>query len=78
MRLREALTRQGKIMAIKLCRELHPGMGLAEAKQKVERLESSVPQATPSPTVTSTGCLSVLMALILVAGYCVQAYFAAP
>ena len=55
IRLREALTQRGKIMAIKLCRELYPGMGLAEAKQKVEGLESSVPRATPSPTVTSTG-----------------------
>lgn len=65
-RIRETLLSRGKIMAVKLCRDLHPGMGLADAKAIVDRLEAEQPGTTVRPT--SVGCLSILVALALAAG----------
>ncbi len=55
------LLRQGKkIQAIKEYREATPGVGLAEAKQYVERIEAATPGLPKS-----TGCLSVLTVILV-------------
>ena len=66
-RLTQALLTQGKIAAIKLCRELYPDLGLAEAKARVDRLEANLP-AGSGPRVGGGGCLLVVAALLLAAG----------
>ena len=45
-RLRQTLLSQGKIAAVKLCRKLHPGISLAEAKGRVDQVEAGLPQGT--------------------------------
>ena len=73
-RILQALQIQGKIAAIKLCRELHPEMGLAVAKEYVERLETTLPATSRAP-VSGSGCLLLLAALLpLAAGYGLAAF----
>ena len=62
-RIVQALLTQGKIAAIKLARELHPGLSLSEAKALVDRLEANLPAA--SRPRTGGGCLLLLAALLL-------------
>jgi ribosomal protein L7/L12 len=40
-RVLQVLREEGKIAAIKLYREIHEGIGLAEAKQAIDRLEAA-------------------------------------
>jgi ribosomal protein L7/L12 len=62
--IRQTLEADGKIAAIKLCREQHAGMGLAEAKAYVERLEAAM-QPTGGKPRAKVGCSSVLVGLLL-------------
>ena len=64
--LRKIYKENGKIAAIKLCRELKPGMGLAEAKQNVESLEARTPGLVASAP-GGQGCMQVLLAVPLAA-----------
>ena len=72
--VKEALLRGGKIAAIKLYREHNPGVGLADAKRYVERIEANLPPgAMPK---SSQGCMSAvvlcgLIAAVTVAGVAV-------
>ena len=63
-RILQTLQIQGKIPAIKLCRELHPGMDLAEAKARVDALEAKLPATSPLRT-GGAGCLLVCALLAL-------------
>ena len=65
-RVVQALLTQGKIAAIKLCRELHPGIDLAEAKHRVDALEVNLP-ATSRPPAGGVGCLLLATALLTLA-----------
>jgi ribosomal protein L7/L12 len=69
--VRRTLTEKGKIAAIKFYRDRKPGVGLAEAKNYVERLEAAmapVPGARSKPA----GCLGLLVAVIVGLGlFCV-------
>ena len=65
-RVIQALLTQGKIAAIKLYRELHPGTDLAEAKRRVDGLEANLPAASRPPTAGG-GCLLLLAALLTLA-----------
>lgn len=59
--LTQVLLSQGKINAIKLCRELRPGLGLAEAKQHVDRLQAALPEVLRQRTGGGgAGCLLLL------------------
>jgi ribosomal protein L7/L12 len=57
--LKQTLTGQGKIAAIKLYRDCNPGVGLAEAKEYIERLEATLPPGTVSKS--AKGCTSILL-----------------
>lgn len=58
--IKDSLSREGKIPAIKLYREHNPRAGLAEAKQYVERVEAGLPQgATAKPT--PQGCSPIVL-----------------
>ena len=74
-RLLQALLGPGKIAAVKLCRDLHPGLGLAEAKARVDRLEANLPAGT-ARSGGGAGCLLAALALLtLAAGYAGHALF---
>lgn len=60
--VRQALLAQGKIAAIKLYRQGKPGLGLAEAKVFVDRIEADLPPGQRK----AQGCLGLVL-LILVA-----------
>lgn len=55
--IKRVLVEEGKIPAIKLCREYH-GFGLADAKAYVEKLEGTLPAGSKPK---AAGCASVLM-----------------
>jgi ribosomal protein L7/L12 len=57
--IKQTLTGQGKIAAIKLYRECNPNAGLAEAKEYIERLEASLPPGTGAKS--TKGCMSILL-----------------
>jgi ribosomal protein L7/L12 len=61
-RVRQVLVEKGKIAAIKLYRESKPGLGLAEAKVLVDRIEAELPPGQRK----AQGCLGLVL-LILVA-----------
>ena len=61
-RIRQVLIENGKIAAIKFYRESKPGLGLAEAKVFVDRIEAELPPGQRKPQ----GCLGLVL-LILVA-----------
>jgi len=63
--VRRTLLEKGKIAAIKLYRERKSGIGLAEAKQYVDRLESATP-AGQRPRSKSAGCLGLFVAVIVI------------
>ena len=65
-RIVQALLTQGKIAAVKLSRELHPGTDLAEAKRRVDALEANLPAASRPPT-GGAGCLLLLAAFLALA-----------
>jgi hypothetical protein len=67
--IKEAIFRGQKITAIKLYREA-TGLGLAEAKDAVERLEAELRSSSPMEfkKVESRGCLGLVLILIVVAG----------
>lgn len=60
--VRQVLIEKGKIAAIKLYRESKPGLGLAEAKVFVDRMEAELPPGQRK----AQGCLGLVL-LILVA-----------
>ena len=62
--VRRTLAEKGKIAAIKLYRNRKPGVGLAEAKNHVDRIEA---QMAPVPGARSkpAGCLGLLVAVIV-------------
>ncbi len=64
--IRKTYTERGKIAAIKHCRELKAGMGLAEAKQYVEGLEAKTPGLVASAP-GGQGCMQVLVGVPLTA-----------
>ena len=61
--VRRTLFEKGKIAAIKLYRKRKSGIGLAEAKQYVDRIESATP-ASGRPRSRSAGCLGLFVAVI--------------
>ena len=61
-RIKQALLGGGKIAAIKLCRELTPGMSLADAKESVDRLQAELPDHLRRRT-GGAGCLLLFLAL---------------
>ncbi len=63
--VRQTLLEKGKIAAIKLYRERKPGIGLAEAKDQVERIEAAAPPGL-RPRSKSAGCLGILGGVIVV------------
>ena len=65
--VRQALLEKGKIAAIKLYRERKKGIGLAEAKVQVERIEAATPPDL-RPRSKPAGCLGLLAATIVVVG----------
>jgi len=67
--IKEALFRGEKIRAIKLHREA-TGSGLAEAKNEVEKLQSSLRASAPEKFTAASsssgkGCLGVIVILII-------------
>ena len=66
-RIKQVLLSGGKIAAIQLCRELTPGLGLADAKRHVDGLQAGLPEALRQRT-GGAGCLGVILGLALVAG----------
>ncbi len=67
--IKEDLFHGRKIDAIKLYRE-YTNVGLAEAKQAVEKIEAELGSSTPgksAPPVKGKGCLAVLVLMILFA-----------
>ncbi len=70
-RILQTLLGQGKIAAIKLCRELHPGMDLTAAKQRVDRLEATLPPQTRP----AGSCLLLVIALLILAARCGASVF---
>ena len=64
--IRKTYSERGKIAAIKHCRELKAGMGLAEAKQHVESLEAKTPGLAASAP-GGQGCMQVLLGIPLAA-----------
>jgi hypothetical protein len=71
--IRGMLALGNKIAAIKLYRELHPGMGLAEAKEAIDALErrdattaAGDPSNRPSPTQKQGLSPGALLALVVV------------
>ena len=73
--IKEAIFRGEKISAIKLYREA-TGLGLAEAKEAVERLEAGLRSSSPFDfrKEQSRGCLGIVLILFVLAGGIV--YFA--
>lgn len=68
--VRRTLIEQGKIAAIKLYRERTPGIGLAVAKDLVERIEATLPPGVKARS-KSAGCLGLLLAVLAGAAlYC--------
>ena len=67
--IKEAILSGRKIDAIKLYREA-TDVGLAEAKEAVERLETELRSSTPAEPKKpeSRGCLGVVIVLIILAG----------
>ena len=59
-KLTEALLAGRKIEAIKQCREL-TGLGLNEAKEYVEKIETDLRKENPDAFPEKKGCASVLM-----------------
>ena len=75
--IKQLVARGEKIAAIKHYRELHPGMGLAEAKNAVEALERGESPAAaddasnrPSPTqkqgLSAGGLVAVVVVLVVI------------
>jgi len=60
----DLIRRHQKIAAIKRFRELHPGMGLAEARDAVERIEKGLPPEIRA-LQRKSGCLSMLLIALL-------------
>lgn len=58
--IKQTLSQDGKIAAIKLYRERHGNVGLAEAKQYVERLEAGLPPGAVS-TRGKAGCSPIVV-----------------
>ena len=58
-RIRQVLLAEGKIAAIKIYRESKPGLGLAEAKVFVDRLEADLPPGQRK----AQGCLGLVILL---------------
>lgn len=67
--VKNALYTGQKILAVKLYRE-QTGVGLAEAKEAVEKLEAELRAGTPERFTKSEskGCLSVIVAAALLGG----------
>jgi hypothetical protein len=67
--IKEAIFRGEKIAAIKLYREA-TGLGLAESKAAVERLEAELRSSSPLEfkKVESRGCLGLVLIFIVLAG----------
>lgn len=74
--IKQAIFSGRKIDAIKLYREA-TGLGLAEAKDSVERLEAELRSSAPADfkKVESRGCLGIVLALIILASGVVYAAF---
>ena len=64
-RILQALLGQGKIAAIKLCRDLYPDVDLSQAKRRVDNLEANLPAA--SRPRAGGGCLLLAVCLLAVA-----------
>ena len=65
--VRRTLLEKGKIAAIKLYRERKPGVGLAEAKDHVDRIEGATPPGL-RPRSKPAGCLGLFTAVIVMIG----------
>ena len=61
--VRRTLMEKGKIAAIKLYRDAKPGVGLAEAKDHLERIEVTVAPGMKAPSKPA-GCFGLLVAAI--------------
>jgi hypothetical protein len=68
--IKEALYRGEKIRAIKLHREA-TGLGLAESKAEVDKLEASLRTSAPEKFMAATsgkGCLSIIVMACVIVG----------
>ena len=74
--IKDAIFRGQKIAAIKLYREA-TALGLAEAKDAVERLETELRASSPLEfkKVEARGCLGIVLVLILLMGGAINCYF---
>jgi hypothetical protein len=57
--IKQTLSREGKIAAIKLYRDYNPSAGLVDAKQYVERLDVGLPPGT-APNPPQQGCSPIV------------------
>ncbi len=62
--VKDALTRQGKIAAIKVYRYHNPAAGLAAAKDYVDRIEASLPPGTVRKESTTGSCVALVFLLL--------------
>ena len=65
--VQKTLLEEGKIAAIKLYRDRKPGIGLAEAKEHVERIEGATAPGLRTRSKPG-GCLGLLVTGIVVVG----------
>ena len=65
--VRKTLLEEGKIAAIKFYRERKPGVGLAEAKEHVERIQAATPPGLRTRSKPA-GCLGLFVAIMVVMG----------